>query len=91
MSNNFDIHVSTLSNNWDLYRYTVGETFCYRVRDKDANSDIRVNYSGFTAESKSDIKVLDSFMTHYMEDTIKHKDGCLFTSSDYNVSNSFWH
>ena len=88
-----DLHVANLTNGFELYKYCIGSVFCYRVRNTNSNlkEDFRVHYSEFMENTEDGVKAIDRFMVHYLEDIITNKNGCLFTSDDYNVSKSFWH
>lgn len=89
-----DIHVSNLSNGWELYKYNDNGGFCYRVRNSvDVHSknyiDYRIHSAPFSVSSSEDAALLNSFMIHYLEDIIKDRDGCTFAST-YSVDKSFW-
>ena len=88
-----DKHIANLTNGFELYKYCIGDTFCYRVRNTNAKvkEDFRVHSSGFTENTEVGVEAIDRFMIHYLEDIITNKNGCLFTSDSYNVSKSFWH
>jgi hypothetical protein len=76
-----DVHVANLTNGWELYKYQSGGGFCYRVRKPKNIIDYRIHSSCFPEPSYEGRKAIDSFVIQYLEDIIKHKDGCAFAST----------